>query len=263
MTTTCANCDTTTTAVLCRDCERRARADLAALADLHDALLDTASTRAGRHALGDDPPMPLAFGDDPTRPGPGDVRDHITRHVIDWTRTLATAGTPAPPITTDATDRIVHQLAAHLAEHAPDLAAAVENPTQLLDDLAWLHRVAGRLCGSPGHRVRIGTCDCGRTIRAATDGLVTCACGTTADVDTWRDHHGDPNATATTIDLSAWLSRRYGHAVTETTIRKAASNGRIQRKGSDGKGRTLYSISEAVTYWDGIHTPLAQPTTTS
>lgn len=165
--------------------------------------------------------------------------------------------------TLDRTDP-VHQHARHVAVHLARLLAR-DDAADTVQQLTGLARTARRLAApSRPEGTTLGHCpECGTPVRARrdqTEDAVTCpGCDTTGPLDWWADHiagTADSAATATAETLAAWLSRRYGVAVTKTRIRKWGSPAYAKAAGipdlktgeTDSKGRAMYDVSAVFAY---------------
>ena len=90
--------------------------------------------------------------------------------------------------------------------------------------------------------VEAGTC--GGTVRATPGEPIRCQrCGTTGALDWWHTlMFGDTELAplVTARDLVGIIANQTGHVIDPATIRKWVERGKVERSGSDEKGRPLY-----------------------
>ncbi|MGN9802050.1 hypothetical protein [Micromonospora sp. L32] len=147
-------------------------------------------------------------------------------------------------------------LAAHPAadEHARDLRDVAGDPRTrrlaypagtdrlYIGDCPLLVTVLTTVPFSPGTQEVCGT----RLYVYGDSQLILCSgCGTEETVEWWqRELVGEAAALVDAYLASADLSMRWGREVTPAMLRKWAYDGKVNRAGQDGKGRTLYDLNE-------------------
>ena len=102
-----------------------------------------------------------------------------------------------------------------------------------------------RLVDRPDGGVRVPCPTCGRrvTIDPAVP-ITRCRCREWGDVAWWTQHVAPAAPTEGTLltarDVVGWMLVRHGVTVSEQQIRQWATRGKVDRRGKDDKGRTLY-----------------------
>lgn len=241
--------------LVCIRCEKTTREGLRDIAGLWADLGDPRRAPVPRQGGVSDDGPPLLIGD-----AARDARSAIRACLVAWCHVLNEDYAITYPADT------VRAMAHHVAVQAGRLLTS-EHADQLVHDVAGISKDAWRLARPAGRRGVYAQCpDCASRVRLEMVHLlnapctemvcrnldhmadVTCwQCGSSGDLRWWRGQASKVDEPMDAGAVCVWMLENHRLRMTKVQLRQWATRGRVERRGRDEAGRTLYDPIEVAS----------------